>query len=120
MTFVGRDTELAALQVEFDAARGGAPRVVHVVGPPGIGKSTLVERFLERNRARVLRAGGDESERDVELGVADQLLRHAGGRALDADHVTAGARLLDALGELQADGPVVVLVDDAQWADAAS
>ena len=31
-----------------------------------------------------------------------------------------GSRLLDALGELQADGPVIVVVDDVQWADALS
>src|SRR5262245_57518724 len=112
MTFVGRDEELAALEAELSA---GEPRIVLVEGPAGIGKTTLVERFLAGVDA--LRAAGDEEERDVPLGVLDQLLRHAGQRLRGGDHVAAGAQLLDAVGIRQ---PRAVLVDDAQWADAAS
>jgi serine/threonine protein kinase len=45
--FVGRDDELAVLSALLDEVRAGEGRVVAVSGPSGIGKSTLVRRFLE-------------------------------------------------------------------------
>jgi DNA-binding CsgD family transcriptional regulator/tetratricopeptide (TPR) repeat protein len=36
------------------------------------------------------------------------------------DHLTVGAKLLDLFGRLQEQGPVIVAVDDVQWADEAS
>ena len=64
--FVGRVPELAALR----AALAEAPRLVVVEGEPGIGKTMLVERFLEEvgARARVLRASAVESESDLVFG----------------------------------------------------
>jgi len=119
--FVGREPELAALAAEYARASAGSARVAIVEGEPGIGKTTLLERFVgERAGAAILRANGDESELDVGFGVVEQLLRRADAElpAPDgADHVTAGTRLLLALGELEAAGPVVVRVDDAHWAD---
>ncbi|HEX6332411.1 MAG TPA: adenylate/guanylate cyclase domain-containing protein [Actinomycetota bacterium] len=57
--FVGRDVEMERLRDEFDRAlREGRPRLVTIVGPPGIGKSRLsheVERTLRRDHLRVLR-----------------------------------------------------------------
>ncbi len=50
------------------------------------------------------------------FGVLDQLLRQAGA-AVPPGQLEAGARLLDVLNELQSEGPAVVVVDDAQWAD---
>ncbi|HZR79595.1 MAG TPA: AAA family ATPase [Candidatus Binatia bacterium] len=43
---VGREAELDRLHAAFDAAAGGRRRVVFVTGEAGIGKTTLVERFL--------------------------------------------------------------------------
>jgi DNA-binding CsgD family transcriptional regulator len=122
MAFVGRTEELAVFAEDLAAARAGRPRVVLLEGPAGIGKTTLVERFVASvDDARVLHAGGEESESDIELAMLDQLLRRAGAGALEATgHVQAGARLLDALGELQAGGTAIVVIDDAQWADATS
>ena len=71
------EEELDALQRELDVARGEEPRVVIVEGAAGIGKTTLVERFLSSADARVARAAGDESESEVAYGVLDVLLRHA-------------------------------------------
>ena len=44
--FVGREPQLAILRAAFAATRNDAPGVVFVHGKSGIGKSTLVERFL--------------------------------------------------------------------------
>jgi DNA-binding winged helix-turn-helix (wHTH) protein len=44
--FVGRDSELIAVQTWFDAARHGARRVGFIAGEPGIGKTTLVNAVV--------------------------------------------------------------------------
>jgi predicted ATPase len=47
-TFVGRTDELETLRNSYDhVVRLRRPRLVSVVGEPGIGKSTLVTRFVE-------------------------------------------------------------------------
>jgi DNA-binding winged helix-turn-helix (wHTH) protein len=43
--FVGRSAELARLQQAWDRARRGRKAIVWVAGAPGIGKTTLIERF---------------------------------------------------------------------------
>ncbi len=51
---VGRERELAHLQEALDRARRGTRGVTFICGPAGIGKTTLVDAFLERVQA----AGG--------------------------------------------------------------
>ena len=57
-TFVGREPELARLDEALARTRAGRPGVVLVSGPSGMGKTTLVRRFLrdarEHQRALVL------------------------------------------------------------------
>lgn len=112
--------------------RESGSRVVLVEGEAGIGKTALIDHFAaEVEDARVIRASGEQAETAVAYGLVDQLLRatsalgdgvfepgHPGGQA--ADHVTIGIRLLQAVGSLEESGPVLVAVDDAHWADAAS
>jgi len=120
--FVGRRQELGALETELENVRAGRSRVVLVEGVAGIGKTALIERFLAPiDDLTVLRASGDESERDLPFGVLEQLFRRAGERpALDGDHVTSGAQLLELLGSLDDEHPIAVVIDDAHWADAMS
>jgi DNA-binding CsgD family transcriptional regulator len=73
-----RDGEIAALAGALDATRaGGDGRVVLIEGPPGIGKTALLEEFVaiaaERG-ASVLRARGTEMEREFGYGVVRTLL----------------------------------------------
>jgi DNA-binding winged helix-turn-helix (wHTH) protein/tetratricopeptide (TPR) repeat protein len=44
--FVGRSAELARLRQAWDRASRGKKAIVWVAGAPGIGKTTLIERFL--------------------------------------------------------------------------
>jgi ATP/maltotriose-dependent transcriptional regulator MalT len=129
--FVGRADELAAMTAELDRARAGQPRVLWLSGPAGIGKSTLIRRFAaERPEVRMLWAGGDEAETGLPYGVVAQLLAEVPRRLLgpllrtgpspEADPLAVGAELLAVLGELENPGPVVLVLDDAQWMDDAS
>ena len=125
--FVGRADELALLNAEMQRVRSGEPRLVWLTGEAGIGKTSLVRRFVGGlSGVRVLWAGGDENETDLPYGVINQLLSDlpasepASGLAAlrpDADPLAVGADLLSEMGTLQAAGPVLVVIDDAQWAD---
>src|SRR5262249_54437841 len=50
--FVGRQSEMAALEAALEQAIAGNAQVVGVVAEPGTGKSRLCYEFLERCRAR--------------------------------------------------------------------
>ena len=63
--FVGREASRQALRNAFDHVARGASLTVHVAGAPGMGKSTLVRRFLDDDvgsRALVLRGRAYERE----------------------------------------------------------
>ena len=107
----------------FVEASAGQLRVLVVEGEGGIGKTTLVDRFLaELPAPRVLRASGDESESHMPFAMVDQLLR-AEGRRSDAlrpgRHLAAGLELLECISG-DPDDTCVVLVDDAHLIDAES
>ena len=129
--FVGRVHELAAMTAELGRARAGQPRVLWLSGPAGIGKTTLIRHLVtDRPDIRVLWAAGDEGETGLPYGVVGQLLadvpRHLlrpllrAGPSPDADPLAVGAELLAVLGELESPGPIVLVLDDAQWMDDAS
>lgn len=68
--FVGRTSELAALDAALGEAAAGDTTVVAVEGEAGIGKTALVEHWAGRARARgavVLRGRCDELGRDLPL-----------------------------------------------------
>ncbi len=127
--FVGRSGELAVLDQELARVRTGQPRLVWLTGEAGIGKTSLLHRFVDRlTGVRLLWSSGDEDESGLPYGVLHQLVgglpSAASGRfdwsdhlRPDADPLAVGAVLLAELGALQSSGPVVVVVDDAHWAD---
>ncbi len=45
--FVGRDDELTALRTAYEEVRDGAPQIVILEGPAGVGKSALIKRFTD-------------------------------------------------------------------------
>ncbi|SNQ47637.1 Transcriptional regulator, LuxR family [Frankia canadensis] len=139
-SFVGRPEALRQLRRAVADVHGGRPRVALLEGPAGIGKTALVRHLLgEADAGAVLWASGEEEETGLSFGVLDQLTAEA-ARVLRADQpspsgpgeltgpagsirgpspdpLVAGAALVELLGELQRSGPVVLVVDDAHWAD---
>ncbi len=138
---VGRQAELGRLREALEEARGGRSAVVCVLGPPGQGKTALLDRLAdEPGGARVVRATGVEAESEVPFGALDALVRPLLGhldlvpaaqrRALEtalalADHgpvdpLAIGAGTLSLLAAAAEEGPLLCLVDDVQWLDGAS
>ena len=126
--FVGRTGELARIAEVMAAAQTGQPWLVAIEGDPGVGKTALVRRCLASASGwRVLAARASQFETDFEFGLIDQLVRAAGAgfpafpqADQDGSAVTSfavGARFLELEGELQAQGPVAILIEDLQWAD---
>ena len=123
-SFVGRSRELAVLRHELQRARTGEPRLVWLTGEAGIGKTSLIRHFLEGVAGvPTLFASGDENEAALPYGVVAQLVADLPDPAPqpelrpDHDPLAVGVDLLAALGTLEASGPFVVVVDDAQWSD---
>src|SRR5690349_16852808 len=139
---VSRTDELRRLEALLAALVEGHGGALVVHGEAGIGKTTLLDALIERARDRVevLRAGGVESEAELSFcTLADLLPPLVGGLdALPAPQRAAleaalalgppapGERLavcVATLGLLRAAAqrhPVLVIVDDVQWVDAAS
>jgi DNA-binding CsgD family transcriptional regulator len=132
--FVGRLPEQAELMAALTAARGGEPRVVILQGEAGIGKSSLVFKFLgDQQGIPVITASGDTAETALPYGVIRQLAGGAtaisssaiaglgllaeGPRA-DTDPLAAGVEFLSLISSLQQKAQAVaVVVEDLQWVD---
>jgi DNA-binding CsgD family transcriptional regulator len=147
---VARDAEIETLERALAAAADGGGSLTLIEGPAGIGKSALLEHVGGAGRERgllVLHARASELDRGFGFGVVlqlfDALLAGAGeerreqllsGAAAHAELVLAprGGERADEAGyavlhglywmvvNLAESRPVVLLVDDVQWADAPS
>ena len=128
--FVGREAEQAFLCRHLAQTVEGMSRVVLIEGAAGVGKTALLSAFLARiGHYRVLRASGDELEAGLAYAMVEQLVAQTGRppperlaavgteRAADIAPVRIGAALVEMLGWLQADGPIVMVLDDAHWGD---
>jgi DNA-binding winged helix-turn-helix (wHTH) protein len=134
--FVGRGSELAALGDLLPRAIDGHRQVAFVTGEAGIGKSALIDAFLADRRApaRVVRGQCVDQDADAEafhplLDALSRVCRDRGDARLLAmlrQHETGAPRgrmmreLCEALEALAAVEPVVLQLDDLQWADPAT
>jgi DNA-binding CsgD family transcriptional regulator len=149
MTLVGRDGEIVALNALFRDCAQGKGIVVVIRGPVASGKTALLQVVAEQAVAAgafFLDAVASRAERSLSLGILDQLFR---GSLLPARIAPRIARLMESraligsppepepgtvspvlagvfdglltlLMELSEDRPVVIAVDDLQYADVAS
>ncbi|MEU7019920.1 AAA family ATPase [Streptomyces sp. NPDC046203] len=143
-TLFGRDEELAAVGRLVDGLpeHGGA---LLVQGAPGSGKSSLLDHAAARARGSgctVLRASGVQAETHLPFAGLHQLTHTLTDRvqrlppaqakallgAFGMEEPSPGASalrsftialaVLGLLGEVAAEAPVLLVVDDAQWVDA--
>jgi DNA-binding CsgD family transcriptional regulator len=145
---VERERELEALERLLSAARAGRGRAVVVEGAPGIGKSSLLAAArAAAGDLRVVVARGGELEREFGFGIVRQLLEpvlvaadEAGREALLAGAAELAEPVLLAPDDdggaepafsalhglywlainLAGVRPLLLVVDDVQWADLAS
>ncbi len=144
-TLVGRETELALLRGELEQAIGGGCRLVTVVGEPGVGKSRLARELLAgagtdvrvtvgacpsygegisfwaiaqivRDLAAIRDDHSAEQARERVPARIAQLLGLTEGTASAGQTARAVAEFLAAAA---AGRPLVVAIDDLQWAEPA-
>jgi DNA-binding CsgD family transcriptional regulator len=139
--FVGRSRERAVLDRLLEDVRRGRSAVLVLRGDEGAGKTALLHHCARQASGfRVARVAGVESEMELPFATLHQLCAPMLGRldALPAPQARAlrvafglafgeapgrlGIALaaLNLLAEVAAERPLLVLVDDAQWLDAAS
>ncbi len=149
--FVGRGTELAALEAQWDLVADGDRRLVVLAGEPGVGKTRLAQSLARRVHAQgapVLwgRCAAEnliayqpvaEAVRTAVRVLHPELVRTlidtrpALGLVLDdtvptaeraerAERFALYGALADLTGEVSAAAPVLLVVDDLQWADAST
>jgi DNA-binding CsgD family transcriptional regulator len=139
---VGRDRECARLDRLVEELRGGQAGVVVLRGEAGIGKSALLNRAAESCDGVVtaLRCRGIESESELAFSALLDLLRPVLDQVADlpaaqraalegalalapphpGDRFTTYVATLSLLGAASERAPVLCIVDDVHWLDAAS
>jgi DNA-binding CsgD family transcriptional regulator/tetratricopeptide (TPR) repeat protein len=138
---VGRERECAAIDRLLEASGRGVSSSLVLRGEAGVGKTALLTHAAERGVGRnVLRTAGVEAESDLGFAGLHGLLRPiveklgelpeaqaaalAGalglGPSLGSDRLLVSAATLSLLAAAAEEGPLVCLIDDAQFLDAAS
>lgn len=131
---VGRDGPMAQAESWLDEMRAGAPRGLLLTGAVGIGKTRLAEEIVRRAEAHGVRVAWSSCVRDEGTpswwqlrplvrqlgGDPDELFRVPVGADADATRFVVYGELLEQLAKATVEGPVLVVIDDAQWLDPAS
>jgi DNA-binding CsgD family transcriptional regulator len=115
-----QDEQISAISAALEAARSGQPTVLSVLGKPGMGKTSLLREIVARASGfNVREADGQESAYQEPF----DLLRQLGVRGdhspggISRDPLVATQGLRDLVDTLSPTGPVLIGIDDLQWAD---
>ncbi|MCC6621692.1 MAG: AAA family ATPase [Deltaproteobacteria bacterium] len=112
--FVAREAELAVLDGVGDGASG--VRLVYVYGAPGIGKTSLLRRFVARCRERGRRVTHLDARELEPVPIA--LLRALAAALMLGDHAAVSERrLLDRLARALRRAPHPLVIDEYPAAD---
>ncbi|HWF54625.1 MAG TPA: AAA family ATPase, partial [Solirubrobacteraceae bacterium] len=138
---LGRRSECAALDELVASVRSGPSRALVLRGEAGVGKSALLEYLVQHaSGCGIARATGVEAEMELVYAGLQQLcapfldrLEHLPGPQRDAlgtafglragdapDRFSVGLAALSLLSDVAEKRPLVCIVDDVQWLDAAS
>jgi DNA-binding winged helix-turn-helix (wHTH) protein len=111
---VGREIEFTVLRRAFENASAGKGKLVAIAGEPGIGKTTIVNVFLQEISSQCVLGRGRCSERlgDAEphlpvLEALDELSSDAASMALLRNTAPTWAKVVGAIGREQRDEPGV-------------
>ncbi|HMK12970.1 MAG TPA: AAA family ATPase, partial [Acidimicrobiales bacterium] len=118
-----RDRELAVLETCLASAAAGEGRLVVISGEAGVGKTALAREICQRpGVAHVVWGQCDPLETPRALGPVLDIARASGGEvahlAETEDRHRLFAQLVSSWSDT--DGVVVAVIDDLQWADAAT
>ena len=112
------------LQDTFSEVLEGNGRLVLVSGEAGIGKTSLVEQFAEKqkNECRVFWGGCDALFTPRPLGPIYDIARQIRGNLLTLleDEASRSAIFAAVCDELQNNRPTLLIIEDAHWADEAT
>ncbi|MFD7846435.1 LuxR C-terminal-related transcriptional regulator [Nocardia sp. NPDC059764] len=138
LPFVGRAAECLVLEAFTKKVRAGLSDVLVLAGSPGIGKTRLLDHLADTAQdLLVLRTSGIESELPLGFAALHRLLhpfldrrdripepqKAALGAAFGLvagpapDRFLVGLATLSLFADLAGEGPLVCLIDDAQWLD---
>ncbi len=125
---VERDGQLADLARMLDASRPGRGSLAVITGPVSAGKTELLHTLSERASAtgcRVLLATGSLDEQDRPYGLVEQLLQPGSPGIPETPKAAPPGPLTErclyqTLVRLSVAAPVLVIIDDAQYADGPS
>jgi DNA-binding CsgD family transcriptional regulator/tetratricopeptide (TPR) repeat protein len=124
VSLLERDAFIDALDECFEDLSAGRGGLVLLAGEAGIGKTALVREFCERRDAdaRVLWGACDALHTPRPLGPFVDIASATGGALGEA--VQSGERPAGCfgalVGELEAESPTIVVLEDLQWADEAT
>jgi len=127
----GRDAELAALEQLVVSAETGEGGAALVGGPPGIGKSRLLQEVCRLASARGLTVAAgttDELDQITPWGSLLAALSSSDPAIVSRDELLSLGGLVDgrlevlerirsALERAAGEGPLLIVIDDLQWAD---
>ena len=125
MALLERDAQLAALESALNEARAGQGRVVLVSGEAGIGKTSLVQRFVveQQPAMRVLWGACDALFTPRPLGPLYDMALDAGSdlRVVLEGEVSWPSVSAAFLSDLRLhSAPTIVVFEDMHWADEAT